>query len=268
LPTIQIDNAEIHYEAKGHGEPVLLIAGFAGDHSAWSVIAQKLAANYQVISYDNRGTGRTEANVADLSICQMARDASALIDALELGSAHVVGYSMGGMIAQELALTKPDQVQSLALIACCAQLDARGKFIIEQWGDLPQHLDATTVTRIILPWTMTNRFFATPGAVEEFVAQILAHPHPPTLEGLKAQSRAISACDTLARLDQIACPTLVLTGREDIVFPVIAAEQLAKAIQGAKLTILERLGHGMLAEAPKDVANALKDFLGGLSTRN
>ena len=268
MPNIQTSDANIYYDVQGRGEPVLLIAGFAGDHSAWSGIAQDLAASFQVISFDNRGTGRTKANVEDLSICQMASDAAALIDALEIEAAHVVGYSMGGMIAQELALAKPDRVRSLALIACCARLDARGKFLIEQWGDLPQHFDAATVTHIILPWTMTNRFFATPGAVEEFVAQVLAHPHPPTLEGLYAQSRAISACDTLARLNQIACPTLVLTGREDIVFPVVAAEQLAKAIPQAKLTILEKTGHGISAETPKDVAHALIDFLGGVSTKH
>jgi 3-oxoadipate enol-lactonase len=265
MPLITTTEGEFFYEAQGSGEPVLLIAGFASDHQAWSAVVPELAARYEVIAFDNRGVGRTTADVDALTLRQLADDVSALIDVLDLKRVHVAGHSMGGQIAQELALAHPDQVRSLMLISSCARPDARGKAIIELWGDLPQSIDAATVTRIILPWTMTNRFFDTPGAVERFIAEILANPHPPTLEGLYGQSRAISACDTVDRIGAVRCPTLVLTGREDIVFPLPFSEELRSAIRGAELVVLENAGHGLLVETPNAVARVLLEFLGKAS---
>jgi pimeloyl-ACP methyl ester carboxylesterase len=168
---------------------------------------------------------------------------------------------MGGLIAQELALTHPRRVRSQLLLSTCARLDERGKAITRSWGELPRQVDAAAATRLILPWMYTNAFYARPGAVEDVIAQILANPFPPSAGAIEAQSRAICAHDASQRLGQIACPTLVLVGREDILTPVAFSEELARAVPHAELDVLEQTGHGLLIESPRAVAAAMTHFL-------
>jgi 3-oxoadipate enol-lactonase len=261
MPQVRTNGIDIYYEERGAGDPLLLIAGFASDHTIWAKVVPALAASYRVVAFDNRGVGQTSDLDSVASIRQMADDAVGLLDALELSRAHVAGHSMGGLIAQELALAHPERVQSLLLLSSCAKADARGKVIIESWGDLPRQLDATSATRLILPWIYTNAFFAKPGAVEELIEQILANPFPPSLQGIFGQSRAISSCDTSGRLSDMDCPTLALVGREDILLPVAFSEQLVRGIRGAELVVLEQTGHGLLIESPSAVAAAMLAFL-------
>src|SRR5262245_57316151 len=103
MPRLQAHGIEIFYDVHGAGEPLLLIAGFACDHTIWSAVCPLLASRYRVIVFDNRGVGQTSAPEAAMTIPQMAEDAAGLLDGLGLGRVHVAGHSMGGMIAQELA---------------------------------------------------------------------------------------------------------------------------------------------------------------------
>ena len=261
MPTVQTNGIDIFYEVQGTGDPLLLIAGFACDHTIWSKVVADLAQHYRVVVFDNRGVGQTSGPDTALSIRQMAEDAAGVLDALALNPAHVAGQSMGGLIAQALALSHPAQVRTLMLLSSCAHVDERGKAIIESWGELPRLVSPATATRLILPWMYTKTFFATPGAVEEVIGQIMADPFPPNAQVIYAQSRAISTCNTSDRLGDIDCPTLVLVGSEDILFPVAFAEQLVRGIRGAELVVIEKTGHGLLIESPEAVSTALLDFL-------
>jgi pimeloyl-ACP methyl ester carboxylesterase len=210
---------------------------------------------------DNRGIGQSSADATSISIRQMADDAAGLIHALGLGPVHVAGHSMGGLIAQELALAFPHHIRSLTLIATRAENDERGKAIIESWGDLARLVDSVTLTRIILPWMYTRAFYSRPRAIEQVLELVLANPFPPSAEILFAQTRAIAACSTVARLGKLTCPTIVIAGREDILMPVEFSERLARAITGAELVVLEGTGHGLVIESPDVVANAMLEFL-------
>lgn len=261
MPSVQINGGELYYESHGDGEPVLLIAGFACDHSYWSPVLPALSARHRVIMFDNRGTGRTTAPVASLSMPQMAADAAALLEALDLSSAHVVGHSMGGIIAQELAFSRPARVTSLTLISSWARLDERGRAIIELWGELPKLTDPRTMGRLIAPWMYTNRLFARPGAIDTLIDDMLAVQYPPTLDGIQQQSRAIRLADTSVRLGQIRCPTLVVVGREDILLPVAYSQALIDGIPGSEILVLEQTGHGLLIESPQQFVDAFHYFL-------
>lgn len=264
MPRVHAGGVEIFYQVSGSGEPLLLIPGFACDHLIWSKVVPALSAQYRVVVFDNRGLGRTigaTESIDTMTIGQLAQDAAALLRALGLGPAHVAGHSMGGMIAQELALAHPERLRSLMLLSSCAHLDARGRAIIESWGDLPKRLDPETSTRLILPWMYTNAFYAVPGALEEVISKIMANPYPPTAEAIYAQSRAASAADTTDRLNRLSCPTLVLVGTEDILLPLAYSEQLASSIATAELVVLKNTGHGLLIESPDAVAAALLEFL-------
>jgi pimeloyl-ACP methyl ester carboxylesterase len=261
MPKVPVNGLNVYYEVRGEGDPLLLVAGFGCDHTIWAKVASALASRYRVIAFDNRGTGQTAGPVAAAGIRQMADDAAGLLDALGTGPAHVAGHSMGGLIAQELALAHPERVRSLLLLSTCARLDERGKAITASWGELPRQVDAATATRLILPWMYTSAFYAKPGAVDEVIAQVVANPFPPSAEAIDAQSRAIIASDNLDRLGAIGCPTRVLVGEGDILLPVAFSEEVARGIRGAELVVLRQTGHGLLIESPRAVAAAMMDFL-------
>ncbi len=261
MPKLRVNDVELYYELQGSGAPLLLIAGFGCDHTFWSQAVPRLAERYQVILFDNRGVGQSSSPDRPCSIRQLADDAAALLDGLGVRNVHVAGHSMGGQIAQELALARPELVRSLMLLSSCARCDERGKAIIEMWGDLPGLVAPRTMAQLLMPWLYTSDFYAKPGAVEQLIDILLAAPFPPTARGLWHQSRAISACDTLDRLGAIRCPTLVLVGREDVLLPVRFSEQLAHGIPHAQLVVLEGAGHGLLVETPDEVAQALLRFL-------
>jgi 3-oxoadipate enol-lactonase len=261
MPTIRANGVRLFYEASGAGEPLLLISGFACDHSIWGKVAPRLATKHRVVSFDNRGVGESSGHDGPFGIGEMAEDAALLMDQAGAAPAHVAGHSMGGMIAQELALAYPDRVRSLTLLASCAKCDERGKAVIESFGELPGLVDPRTCARLIMPWLYTNDFYSKPGAVEQLVQWLIECSFPPTPEAMYQQSRAISACDTSGRLGAVRCPTLILAGREDILLPVKFSEQLARGIPSAELVVLEKTGHGMLIETPDLVATAMLDFL-------
>jgi pimeloyl-ACP methyl ester carboxylesterase len=261
MPQVQVNNTTLFYQEIGSGEPLLLIAGFACDHTIWGEVAVQLSSHYRVISMDNRGTGQSTGADRAVTIRQMADDAAGLLAALGLSEVHIAGHSMGGLIAQELALSQPKLVHSLSLVSSCAQTDARGRAVLDLWGELPMLVDPVTMTRILLPWMYTSGFYSRPGAIDKLMSLIMAHPYPPSADAIYGQSRAISSCTTIDRLGQITCPTLVLAGSDDILLPVGSSKILARGITGAELVILEKTGHVLLIETPEAVAKAMLEFL-------
>src|SRR5688500_3738894 len=114
MPTLTVDGNDLHYVERGDGEPLLLIMGLSGTHLAWGdPFVDALAADFTVIAYDHRGVGRSSRIDEPFTLVQLADDAAALMDGLGLESAHVLGVSMGGMVAQELALRRPDRIRTL-----------------------------------------------------------------------------------------------------------------------------------------------------------
>jgi pimeloyl-ACP methyl ester carboxylesterase len=261
MPKVQAHGIELYVETHGDGEPLLLIAGLACDHSMWSEVVPALAGHYQVIVFDNRGVGRSTSPEGPYTIREMAGDATALLDHLGVRQVHVAGHSMGGQIAQELALARPGQVRSLMLLSSCARCDERNKAIIQTWGELPGVVEPRLMARLLLPWLYSNAFFTRPGAVEQLLTMLLDNPYPPTPQGIYHQSRAIGDFDTTSRLGDIRCATLVLVGKEDALLPVAFSEQLAQGIPGAELVVMEKAAHGLLVESPEEVAQAMLGFL-------
>jgi 3-oxoadipate enol-lactonase len=264
VPKSRVNGIDLSYEVQGNGDPLLLIAGFACDRTIWSLVVPALAARYRVITFDNRGIGQSSGPETVNSIRQMAEDAAGLLGSIGLKPVHVAGHSMGGLIAQELAVARPELVQSLLLLSTCAELDERGKAITELWGELPRLVDAATMTRLLLPWMYTQAFYAKPAAIERVIDKILANPFPPSADLISRQCRAIGAFRSSGSLGELKCSTGVFVGSEDILLPVALSEQLARRIPNAELVVLEETGHGMLVESPKLVANAVLEFLADL----
>jgi 3-oxoadipate enol-lactonase len=261
MPKVKINGIDLFYDIKGEGEPLLLIAGFLCDHTYWSLLMPSLVKHYQVIRLDNRGIGRTSAPDAPYSILQMASDTAALLDSIGIEKVHLAGHSMGGQIAQELALKYPEKVQSLILLSSLAKGNALFNSLIETWGDLPQTLDMELYQKVILPWIFSDAFYSTPGMIEMILMLSINNPFSPTPQKIYHQSRAILGSDTKDRLNNIHCPTLVIVGKQDILTPVKFSEQLAQGILHAELVVLDGGSHGFLIESPEAVASAMLKFL-------
>jgi len=261
MPKIYVNGIDLFYDVQGTGEALILIAGFDCDSEYWSAVMPALVNKYQVIRFDNRGAGQTSAPDSPYSIKQMADDTAALLNYLGITTVHVAGHSMGGQIAQELALSHRDKVKSLILLSSWAKGNAKFNSLIEMFGDLPKNLDEKVYQKLLLPWMYTDKIYSTTGAIEKIINYIENYPHLPTPQALYHQSRAIIHHHTSDRIAQIFCPTLVVVAKEDIVTPVIFSEQLADGLPNSELVVFERGGHGFLVEFPDDVVKVMLNFL-------
>jgi pimeloyl-ACP methyl ester carboxylesterase len=263
MPLAAVNGLNLYYEETGSGPPLLLIAGISSNTLGWAMLLPALSERFRVIAFDNRGAGRSSAPAGPYTTRQMADDAAALLEQLGIERAHVIGISMGGMNAQELALAHPERVDRLVLYATYARpRPAIHDPWFTNWVDAYERkFAAEQLAVMMLPWFLTPAFMAQPDHVEAAIAEWVADPYPAPAHGVVAQAAACLSHDTLDRLGQVAAPTLVLVGAEDILTPVACAQELAESIPGAQLHVLERGGHTPDVEYPEAVAAAMLAFL-------
>ncbi|MCI0547321.1 MAG: alpha/beta hydrolase [Candidatus Rokubacteria bacterium] len=268
MPRIENGGVGIHYQEAGAGEPLVLIMGWGGDHTAWAFQVPAFAAAYRVIALDNRGVGQSDVPPGPWSIADMAEDTRGLLDALGIERAHVAGASMGGMIAQELALTHPDRVRTLQLHCTLARSDAYQRLIVETLIRVRAHGDPKEYTRAVLPWLLARKTVVErPELVEFLIARAVDHPYPTSLDGLVRQAEAIGDHATLPRLAGIRVPTLVTVGSEDILVPPLFSRELHAAIAGAELAVIPDAGHLHFLEQPEAFNQVALDFLARAHSR-
>ena len=265
MPDATIDGVKIHYSETGEGEPLLLIMGYGMPGEAW-LGSIPFLGGFRAIYYDNRGTGQSDRPGGPYTIGQMADDAAGLLEHLGIDDAHVYGVSMGGMIAQELALRHPEKVRSLVL--GCTMCGGEHSTMCE-----PEILDeliavvggmgtmdpAAWVDRQ-LPLLFTREWVeANPGIRDMLlmIAPMLPPTPPETAQHAMAGLWGWSSHDRLA---QITAPTLVVHGDRDVLIPVENARVLAATIPGARLHIVEGAGHGYPAQDPVGVHQLVTDF--------
>ena len=270
MATAKINDIEMYYEEHGDAdaEPVLLIMGFVGNALAWAPQIPSLSEQYRVIAFDNRGAGRSGQPAGAYTIPQMADDAAALLGHLGVDAAHIVGASMGGMIAQEFALRHPQRVRTLSLLcttpggpnaSTTARLQESAREIMET-ESLEASMTPERIEEAMLEM-FSPEFIANPNA-EFALFAASALQFPATIDGMKGQFQAILAHDTYDRLPQIAAPTLVLAGDTDPLVDPQDAHILADRIPGAQLQIFPRMRHGFNFEAAGGVNGALLQFIG------
>lgn len=267
MATAELAGLSLHYEERGDGPPLLLIAGIPALANDWASLADGLAARgLRVIAYDNRGSGASTVTPGPYSTREMAGDAVALLDYLGVARADVFGMSMGGMIAQELALTAPERVRRLVLgcthagIAhAAAPPGAASRAFALQTEDWALRM------RTLAPFAFAEG--VDPMLLREFTTKKSADVQDPG--GYAAQIQAVLAHDTAERLHEIRAPTLVLTGDEDRIIPGESSRLLAKLIPDAALSVIAGTGHLFFLERPDMTLEILSEFLssGGLRSR-
>ena len=250
------------HRIEGEGEPVLLIAGYSCDLTVWDVATPLIVANgFQVIRFNNLGVGRDAQFLpGDIAIPSMARHAANLLSSLELPYIHVVGHSMGGQIAQELALMAPERVRSLALLSSWGKPSGRLTILLTELSKLAGMISPEEWQRNFLPWVLTDSAYAAPGLIDQVVQANAQNPDRPSAALLQAQAVAIATSDTSNRLPSLKVPTLVAVGEQDILTPPNYSREVNRAVGGSVFELLPG-GHGLIAEAALELAAHLADFL-------
>jgi 3-oxoadipate enol-lactonase len=246
MPTVTANGIRLFYQETGAADapPLVLIMGWGGDHTAWALQAPAFAAAHRVIALDNRGAGQSQVPEAPYTIAEMAEDVVGLMDALGIRRADICGASMGGMIAQELALRHPDRVRTLQLHCTTAGIDAYGRFLIDTLLAVKARGDHEEYVRAVMPWILCRKTMAErPDFIRFWIDRALSYPYPVSLEGLTRQAQAIGGHDTRGRLGDIRMPTLITTGTEDILVPPGWSRELHAGIPGSSLHAIEDAGH-------------------------
>jgi pimeloyl-ACP methyl ester carboxylesterase len=263
----EVNGIRLYHEVHGDGPPLVLIAGLPQTVADWFPFADRLAERFRVVAFDNRGNGRSDRPEGLYTIPLYAEDAVALLDRLGIRRAHVFGLSMGGMIAQEMALRYPDRVDRLVL--GCTHCGGRhalppGPEVQAAFG--LETRDWGLRIRTLAPFGLSERFKAAHRAeYEAFVVRKARDVQ--SYEAYRRTLGAILRHDAFDRLPGIRHPTLVVTGSDDVVVPVGNAELLARAIPEARLVTIAGAGHLFYIEDPGRTLAALEEFLGVPPTR-
>lgn len=250
----------LHWESTGAGDPVLMIMGLGLSGGAWWRTVPVLSRSLRVITFDNRGVGRSRARFHSYTTEAMADDAVSVLDAAGVERAHVYGFSLGGMVAQQVALRHPGRVRSLVLGATHAggPRAARPSAEVIAFFRRRASMSPEDAARASVPFNYGPRCRREhPDRIAEDIRRRLEHPFPE--QAYRAQMIAATLHNCYRRLQRIEAPALVIHGREDRIVPLANAEILAERIPHARLRILDGAGHLYATEQP-DVDEAVARF--------
>jgi 3-oxoadipate enol-lactonase len=261
MPTIQANGQTLYYEVHGEGEPLLLVMGLAADTMAWAMQVPAFSAHYRTIIFDNRDVGQSSMAAGPYEITDMAQDTLALADALELESFHLVGVSMGGAIAQEVALATPDRVRTLTLAMTWPRGGAWAAKLSELWSARVERMSREERVDELMLLTLSEDFFENADGVAWLRDVMLQNPHPQSADAFARQLDASSRQDTRERLGRLAMPTHVIGAEHDILVPVWKSRELAELIPGAQLSVIDSGPHGANLECAEEFNRLVLDFL-------
>jgi len=257
------DGVRLAYDELGEGEPVLFVQGLGYDRNGFGPLPQLLADEFRAVLFDNRGVGDSDAPEGPYSVTQLATDAVAVLDAAGIETAHVLGVSLGGFIAQELALAHPDRVDKLVLVSTAPgsvppshPMPERG---VEAFARF-QELDREAGLRLMVENSLGDHGVRErPDLVEEIYRYRLHRA--PSLAAWQAQAYAGATFDAYDRIPAIAAPTLIIQGGGDTVVNPLNGELLAERIPNARLHLVPERGHLVLWQEAAMLAPIVRQFL-------
>lgn len=262
MPNIVINNIDLYYEIHGKGMPLMLVAGLASDSQSWQPIINDLSQHYLVITPDNRGVGRTISQNIEISIQQIVDDSVALIRHLGFSSVNLLGHSMGGFVALDLAIRYPACVNKLILTGTSASNSMRNNALFSDWATcLETGMDVGLWFRNIFYWIFSARFFENEAAVNDSVRYAIEYPYPQSAIAFRNQVKAIASYDCTEALSEVTTKTMVINGKEDLLFPTEVCDRLAQAITGAVFSVIDNAAHSIHMEQPRALTDCVLEFL-------
>jgi 3-oxoadipate enol-lactonase len=261
MPRLRANGLDIHYRISREGaETVVLVNGVGDDLEAWAMqVAPLAAAGLRVITFDNRGVGRTSLPPGPYSSREMAADTKALTDALGLTPFHLVGVSLGGLIAQEYALSYPDDLRSVVLANTYARPDAYTRAAFDAWGQVAEAGGMALMMRQQAPWVFSPAFFeAQPERLATIIGEAERSPQPAA--SFSAQIAALVAHDCADRLGSLHTPALVIAADDDIIIRLSLSHRLFEELPRGSWTVVPG-GHAAFVENPDPWNRAVIEFI-------
>ncbi len=258
------DGTRLHVLEQGKGDAVLWLQGLNAPATAWAVQLAHFAQTVRSIAPDGRGVGQSDAPPPPYTTQQLGDDALAVLDAMQVERAHVVGLSLGGAAAQELALAHPERVCSLALLSTFAAQGPRTRALLQAWRVLyplvarePGPELRAAWERQAYAWLFTEKFWRSDANVRAALRFASTQPLQPA-QGFIGQVDAALSHDARDRLPSLRVPTAVIHGALDQLAPLVDGEELARLIRGAELTVIPDVGHAVNLEGQRAVHVALR----------
>ena len=257
MPNLKRPDLSLHYEVSGNGPPLLMLAGFMSDHADWAPLVPLLSTHFTCIMPDNRTTGQSTPWDAPVSIEHMADDATALMDYLGHECFHVVGHSMGGIIALEMANQTQARIASASIAASAPVRLARNTALFANLVAI-RRSDAAPDTwlRAMFPWVFNPVLYNDPQAVDAAVTESLAYPHTQSVDAMAHQLTALRDFDG-APLAHPTCPAQALIGANDLIIPT---DHILTVLGHLPHHIIQDAGHSIHWDAPDAVADHVTSF--------
>ena len=263
MASIPVDGRAIAFDDAGSGGPVVWLQGTGESRKAWAFQVAQFSARYRCVAIDHRDVGESSYVDEPYTPADLAADVTAVIDDLSLGPSHVVGFSLGGAAAQELAIARPDLVRSLVLVSTWARSDEWFKAQMRNWQAIRRHFwdDEAAFLDAFSPWGWSPSTYARPGLVDGLHAAMMAEEPQQRPDGWIRQCDADMAHDAADRLGAVTAPTLVIVGEDDICTPQRFARELCALLPNAELLTIPNAGHGAYAEQAAIFNEAVAAFL-------
>src|SRR3954469_23411111 len=261
MPFADLNGFKIHYDVQGEGDPLVCVHGLGCDRRAWALQIEPFSSQYRAVFFDNRDVGQSSLATHDYTTAEMAQDVLALADHLGLDSFHLLGVSLGGMVSQQVALAAPERVRTLTLAVTHGGVQKAGRVRGHLLGSYARHLPAEDQVDNLLYLCYTEAFFENDELYEFMRNALLENPYPQAPEGFARQAAAGAHHDVRDRLHELTMPVHVIGAERDLMIPVWKSRELADHIPSAKLTIIERQGHGVMWEAAEQFNTVVTEFL-------
>jgi pimeloyl-ACP methyl ester carboxylesterase len=261
MPHAEVNGQRLYYEVEGGGEPLFLVMGLGMDRAAWALQMPAWSQRFRVVSFDNRDVGRSSYADGPYEIADMARDALALADHLELESFHLVGLSMGGAIAQEMALSAPDRIGTLTLCVTWGGYGRRGQQQTRLAAAQVARGSREELVDMLLVQCFSEEFFEDERQVSFMRRAMLANPYPQEPQAFVRQLEACGRHEARDRLVTLAMPVHVIGAEHDVLVPPWKSSELAQLIPEARLTMIPAAAHGANFERAEEFNKMVTDFL-------
>jgi 3-oxoadipate enol-lactonase len=260
VPIAEANGQRLYYEVHGDGEPLLCVMGLGADHTAWVLQVPEWSKSHRVVVFDNRDVGRSSYAGGPYEVSDMAADALALADRLELDRFHLVGLSLGGAISQEIALAAPERVRTLTL---CVTYGGSGPWGAQRARVLSRIVEGMTReerVELLMMLVYSDRLFGSEQFLEAARQAMLANPHPQPPDAFARQIAAGARHDARDRLGRLEMPVHVIGAGRDVMVPVHASHELAELVPGARFTMLDA-AHACNVEAVEEFNAAVLGFV-------
>jgi len=262
MPTAEVNGQSIYYEIHGDGEPLLCVMGLAADTLSWALNVPGFAERHRTVVFDNRDVGQSSMADAPYELADLAQDAIALADELELESFHLLGLSMGGAIAQHIAVAVPERVRTLTLAVTFARGGAYGRELSRVWGARRQVISREQHIDELMLLCFSRQLYENADFVGYIRQMMLSNPHPQPPDAFARQLDAASRHEMTDRIGSLAMPVHVIGAEYDILVPAWESRELAELIPGSKLSVMEAAPHGLNTERAQEFNQLVLDFTG------